>query len=210
VTVDAEAVRAELERACADAGLAAGGIVAWIVDATCPDGATPVAYLHPPGRVRDDTVRVFRAVGTARAAAYEGVHRLALWRELPRFPAAALGPMLRHELEHALRWQRSGTAFYEADERLRRSVDATAYADLPTEREANAAAGAYARRVLSPSQLEELELVPELAHLLSAAPPSDVVESTFALLGSRVEVALETVPAAVGVPVVELVRAKPS
>ena len=107
--------------------------------------------------MRDDTVQVFRAVGRARVRRFAGsAHRIALWRELPELPRAALGPMLRHELAHAVRWELSGTAFYEADERLRAAVGGAGYPLLPTRPQANAAAAAYARRVLRASELERL------------------------------------------------------
>ena len=184
-----------LLRVCRDAGVDPETLVVWIVDAPRPPGSTPVAYLQPAGAVEPGTVQVFRAVGRERAAAYAGnAHRFALWRELPGLPAAALGPMLRHELAHAARWERSGAAFYEADERLRARVDAAGYAGLPTEREANAAAGAYARTALSRADLADLAEVPELAALLEAGPPADVVGETLALLGEAVRV----VPARLG------------
>jgi hypothetical protein len=206
VIVDAERLRAELENACADAELPAGSFAAWIVNGECPAGATPVAYLHPAGRVDPGTVLVFRAVGAARAARHEGTaHRLAIWGSLPAFPDAALGPMLRHELEHARRWLRSGTAFYEADERLRAATAADGYAQLPTEREANAAAGDYARRVLDGAQLEALARVPDLAELLAATQPADVVQSTLALLGEQVVVAGEQPLPAGREPSIEIV-----
>jgi hypothetical protein len=188
VIVEPDRLRAELERACADAGLAPASVVAWLVEATRPAGATPVAYLHPAGRVRAGTVLVFRAVGEERAARHAATaHRLAVWRRLPGLPEPALGPMLRHELEHARRWERSGTAFYEADERLRARVGADGYAALPTEREANAAAGGYARRVLAAAELAELAGPAELGELLRAEPPADVVAETLALLGEPVD-----------------------
>jgi hypothetical protein len=94
--------------------------------------------------------------------------------------------MLRHELEHARRWERSGTAFYEADERLRAKVGRSGYPQLPTEREANAAALAYARRILTVAELAELRACGEFADLLADDPaPPDVVEATFALLAER-------------------------
>ena len=155
VTVDPDRLSTEFARACEDAGLDPRAWVVWIVDALRPPGTTPVAYLQPAGDVRPDTVLVFRAVGAERVDPYRlTAHRLAIWRVLPGMPDAALGPMLRHELEHARRWERSGTAFYEADERLRASVGRSGYAQLPTEREANAAAAAYAQRTLSAPQLE--------------------------------------------------------
>jgi hypothetical protein len=187
VIVDEDRVRTALVPACADAGLDPAAFIVWIVNGRCPSGATPVAYLHPAASVRDDTVLVFRTVGEERAASYRGrAHRLALWNELPGFPEVALGPMLRHELEHARRWQRSGTRFYTADEYLRAAAGAAGYSRLPTEVEANAAAGDYARRVLSAAEFAELHAVPELGELLAAQAPADVVASTLVLLGAVV------------------------
>ena len=125
--------------------------------------------------------------------------------------------MLRHELEHARRWERSGTEFYEADERLRASVGRTGYPLLPTEREANAAAAAYARRTLSAPQLAELQACGEFADLLAGKPaPADVVAATLALLGEKnmpapamSRVRPQTWPSGTvgGGPVIELVAA---
>ena len=95
--------------------------------------------------------------------------------------------MLRHELAHAVRWEESGSAFYEADERLRAAAGSCAYAQLPTEREANAAAAAYARHALTPVELAELASAPELAGLLAAAPPADVVRETLLFSNVRIE-----------------------
>lgn len=177
---------AALASACDDAGLDPATVAAWIVDASRPPGATPLAYLHPDGAVRADTVRVFRAVGAQRTAEHAGRHRLAVWRRLPCLPAVALEPMVRHELAHAVRWERSGPAFYAADERLRAATGGHAYARLPTEREANAAAAAFARRRLTEQELAQLASVAELADLLEATPPADVVGETLALLGEGV------------------------
>jgi hypothetical protein len=190
VIVEPLELRTALLGASQDAGLDANSFVVWIVDARCPAGATPMAYLQPAGCVRSDTVQVFRAVGEERAGAFAGsAHRLAVWRELPGVPGAALGTMLRHELAHAARWEWSGAAFYEADDRLRAGLDGASYAQLPTEREANASAASYARRTLSAAELAELAARPELTGLLAAEPPADVVRETLALLGHDVVVA---------------------
>jgi hypothetical protein len=180
-------LRSELEDACADACVDPGSVVVFVVRSRQPVGTTPLAYLNPAGEVRADTVVVFRAVGSAQAARYAGTsHRLAVWRELPGFPVAALGPMLRHELEHARRFERSGPAFFEADDLLRaavRSAGGHGYARLPSELEANAASAAYAGRALKPAELAGLRAVPECAALLDGAePPDDVVEATLAAL----------------------------
>lgn len=213
MTVDPDRLRTELERACADAGLDPRAWIVWIVDAVRPAGTTPIAYLQPAGEVRPSTVLVFRAVGSERVRPYHlTTHRLAIWRELPGLPDAALGPMLRHELEHARRWERSGTEFYEADERLRASVGRAGYAQLPTEREANAAAAAYARRTLSAAQLAELQACGEFTDLLAGeAAPADVVAATLDLIGeedmSRVRPQTWPAGTVVGGPVIELVAA---
>jgi hypothetical protein len=195
-------------RTCRDAGIDAEACAVWIVDATRPDGSTPIAYLQPAGAVRHDTVQVFRAVGAERAGAFAGAaHRFAVWRHLPGLPESALGPMLRHELAHAVRWEQSGTSFYEADERLRAAAGARAYPQLPTEREANAAAAAYARNTLTPVELAELATIPELAAMLAAEPPADVVGETLALVGDVVEVASARLRALADGPLIEVVVA---
>ena len=208
MTVDPLDLRTVLVRACRDAGIEPGTCVVWVVDARRPEGATPIAYLHPAGKVRADTVQVFRAIGAERARAFEGAaHRFAVWRRLPGLPEPALGPMLRHELAHAVRWETSGPAFYEADERLRARSGGNAYAQLPTEREANAAAAAYAQQALSQIELAELASVAELAELLAAEPPADVVGETLALLGDIVEVAPARLEPREGGPIVDVVAA---
>jgi hypothetical protein len=214
VIVETERLVAELVRACADAGIAPGATVTWVVDARRPPGTTPIAYLQPEGAVGEDTVLVFRAVGAARAARFAHVaHRLAVWRRLPGIPDGALGPMLRHELEHARRFEASGPAFYAADERLRAAAGEAGYARLPTEREANAAASAYAARTLDAAQLAELRACADCAWLVGAGPPpGDVVAETLAALGAAVPCAPAPVAAPPGqtAPRVELVPAPAS
>jgi hypothetical protein len=185
--LDLNGLRKDLVAACGDAGVEPGSVIVFVVPFRQPEGTTPLAYLNPAGEVRPDTVAVFRAVGAARAAGHAGVaHRLAVWHDLPEFPASAVGPMLRHELEHARRFELSGPAFFEADDLVRAAVRAGGghgYALLPSELEANAASAAYAARVLSPAQVAELRAVPECAALLDGAtPPPDVVEATLAAL----------------------------
>jgi hypothetical protein len=205
VIVDPFDLRPVLMLACRDAGIEPGTCVVWIVDARRPEGSTPIAYLYPGGSVRDDMVQVFRAVGAGRADAFKDSHRLAVWRELPGLPEPALGLMLRHELAHAQRWEQSGTSFYEADERLRAAADGSTYPRLPTEREANAAAAGYAQHALSQDELAELASIPELADLLVAEAPTDVVAETLALLGEVVEVTPGRLEPREGASVIELV-----
>jgi len=158
--LDGERLRAELALACEDASLAPAAFVVYVVDERRPPWTTPVAYLQPAGSVWPDTVAVFRAAGVERVARHHlAAHRLAIWNELPGIPEVALGPMLRHELEHARRWERSGTSFFEADDLLRAAVrraGGSGYLALPSEREANTASAAYAAKALSPAEIEQL------------------------------------------------------
>jgi hypothetical protein len=188
--LDPEHLRQELLAACDDAGIAPASVVAYVVAAARPAGTTPLAYLHPAGVVRSETVAVFRAIGSTRVARHQlTAHRLALWGELPGIPDCALGPMLRHELEHARRWERSGTRFFEADEILRAAVRGAGghvYATLPSEVEANAASAAYARRTLSESELDEVRACEECAALVAPEPNlRDIVGATLAELAAR-------------------------
>lgn len=193
---DLDRLRSELAGACADAGLDPGSLAVFVVDAVRPAGTTPMAYLHPAGFVWPDTVAVFRAVGRERAqlphrSSHRSAHRLAVWRGLPGLPAAALGPMLRHELAHARRWEQSGTRFFEADDLLRAAVRAAngdGYGSLPSELEANAASAAYAERTLTPADFTGLSACADCAALLDPAPPpADVVEATLTELCRRSE-----------------------
>lgn len=193
--LELDRLRSELTGACVDAGLDPGSLAVFVVDAVRPPGTTPMAYLHPAGFVWPDTVAVFRAVGRERAQldharAQRGIaHRVAVWGGLPGLPAAALGPMLRHELAHARRWERSGTRFFEADDLLRAAVRAAGgngYSSLPSELEANAASAAYASRTMTAAGLDELRGCPECVSLLDPAEaPDDVVEATLAELCRR-------------------------
>jgi len=193
--LDLDRLRSELTGACADSGLDPGSLVVFVVDAVRPAGTTPMAYLHPAGFVWPDTVAVFRAVGRDRAqllhrSPQNGIaHRIAVWDGLPGLPVAALGPMLRHELAHARRWEQSGTRFFEADDLLRSAVRAAGgdgYGSLPSELEANAASAAYAARTLTPAALARLAACADCAALLDRAPrPENVVEATLSELCRR-------------------------
>ncbi len=187
--LDEGRLRTALAGASADAGLDPASLVVYLVEAVRPSGTTPLAYLHPEGVVTPETVAVFRAVAERAEDDRLSAHRLALWSELPGIPKAALGPMLRHELEHACRWERSGPRFFEADELLRAAVRADGgrgYASLPSELEANAASSRYATRTLSTAERNELEGSPDCVALVAAAEsPADVVADTLAELARR-------------------------
>ena len=145
-----------------------------------------MAYLHPEGEVRDDTVLVYRAVGAEQVARHRDVrHRLALWADAG-VPDLAVPAMIRHEVEHARRWERSGGPFFEADGILRSAVSDAGghgYSRLPSEVEANLAAAEFVRRTMGARALRALADIDETAALVAAMPtPDDVVESTLAQL----------------------------
>jgi hypothetical protein len=85
---------------------------------------------------------------------------VAIWSEMPRVPYSILGPLLRHELEHAAQWDRHGRSYSELDGYLREAWDASRhperYLRLPSEREANLAAAKYARASLDDRHLRRL------------------------------------------------------
>ena len=177
-----------LAACCADATLDPRTFAVFVVDARRPEGATPMAYLHPEGEVRDDTVLVYRAVGAEQAARHRNVrHRLALWADAG-VPDLAVPAMIRHEVEHARRWERSGGAFFEADGMLRAAVSdsgGSGYSRLPSEVEANLAAAAFVRRTMGERALRALAAIDETGALVAAVPTADdVVESTLAQLAS--------------------------
>lgn len=192
VGVDVDKLAASVGAGCADAALDPASFVVFVIDQVRPPGTTPVAYLQPEGVLLPETVAVFQAVGAGRLEPHRlRAHRLAIWRGLPGIPPAALGPMLRHEIEHARRFERSGPAFFDLDQLLRGEVDEAAgegYASLPSEQEANFAASLFARRTLTPAELAEMGTCADCAGLLDAeAPAQDVVAATLEALGSRVE-----------------------
>ena len=186
--LDPSQLDSALLAACADAEIRPSSVVVYVVSARRPPGTTPLAYLHPGGVVRLQTVAVFKAVAGRADEDRLTAHRLAGWAELPGIPAHALGPMLRHAAKHARRFERSGPRFFEADDLLRTGVGAaggSGYAMLPS---------GFRRMpprpptpgTLSASELEELRGTPDCASVLTAdPPPADVVEATIAELARR-------------------------
>jgi hypothetical protein len=160
VIVEEQHVLDTLAVTCPHANVAAADVVVFVVDAERPAGATPSAYLHPASYVSEETARVFRAVGSVRADAYHLVsHRIGLWKRYAEASADVLGPLLRHELEHAARWQRSGTVFFEADEELRAVTRGhAAYRTLPTEEEANAGSTEFAQERLTRDAIAAIQV----------------------------------------------------
>ncbi len=130
------------------AGMPAEECVVFLVKSTMPDGTAEAGY-HPPGlpQVFHASLRsaILRWIDPATFAAYEERHRVAVWSWIPRAPYSLLGPLLRHELQHAVQWTRFGTPFFMLDSYLREAASRgdLDYFAIPSEREANAAAAEF-------------------------------------------------------------------
>jgi hypothetical protein len=98
-------------QAIADAELDASQCVVFLVKARKPSIAAEAGYFRP-GRpdLPHSALRpmLFRWLDPSILDKYEDRHRVAVWAWAGRAPACALGPLLRHELQHAVHWQRWG------------------------------------------------------------------------------------------------------
>jgi hypothetical protein len=138
-----------------------------------PQGKAEAGYYRPGAPdVPHDWLgpSIVRRVPPETLACYENRHRVAIWSEIPGAPYALLGPLLRHELEHAAQWQRHGRPYSDLDGILRgiRNADANSgrYLRLPPEREANLAAAAYADASLDERHLRRLRRGRRYRHLV--------------------------------------------
>jgi hypothetical protein len=84
--------------------------------------------------------------------------------------------LLRHELEHGAQWQRHGRPYSDLDGYLREAWDARSNAErylrLPSEREANLAAAAYAHARLDEQRLRRLRLSRRYRQLVDLDAPA--------------------------------------
>jgi hypothetical protein len=137
--------------------------VVFLVKETMPRGTSEAGYLFP-GPTPDFHVRlspaILRWIPPDTLKAYEERHRVAVWYRQPRVPYSLLGPLLRHELQHAVQWKRFGRPFFELRHHLLDAWEAhpagPGYFELPAERDANAAAAAYAADTLRDVEIEAL------------------------------------------------------
>jgi hypothetical protein len=88
-----------------------------------------------------------RAVGSDLLHEYDGLHRFLALTDVPDAPPGAIATELRHEAQHACQFNLYGPQFVDLDRILRdlvRVTGAVLYEQLPSERDANAAARAFA------------------------------------------------------------------
>jgi len=160
------------------AALPAEECVVILVKATMPRGTADAGYLFP-GPPPDFHVRlspaILRWIPPETLTAYEERHRVAVWSRQPRAPYSLLGPLLRHELQHAVQWKRFGRPFFELRNHL---LDAwqtdpagPGYFELPAEQDANAAAAAYAVDTLRDVELEALRRKKRYRQIVEEADP---------------------------------------
>lgn len=128
-----------------------------------PKGLAEAGYFRPgsPDGPHDLlTPTILRRIPPDLLDRYAGRHRVALWAQIPRAPFALLGPLLRHELEHAAQWQRYGRPFINLNDELREAWEVETrpgrYRQLPSERAANLAAAKYASNYLPPVTIARL------------------------------------------------------
>jgi len=156
-------LRTAWDRAREDAGLDRRDCVIFLVKARMPAGAAEAGYYRPgrPDWSHDQLIpSILRSISPEMLERYEDRHRVAIWSEIPGAPFALLEPLLRHELEHGAQWQRHGRSYSDLDGYLRDAWDARSnaerYLKLPSEREANLAAAAYARAHLDEEHMRRL------------------------------------------------------
>ena len=136
-----------LRHALAEADVAEHTVVLLLVPGQAPEGASEFAYL-PPGHWRDLENSVLAAAEPELSTQpYSECHRFAAYAN-DTLPAGGLPVGLRHEAEHAAIFDRHGRPFAELEsilrltmKRARRNDD---YSQIPSEREANRAARAFA------------------------------------------------------------------
>jgi hypothetical protein len=135
-----------LRAALADAGVNEAASVLVLVAGAPPADAVEYAYL-PPGDWGDLENRVLH---DARDCLHEfgSLHRFGMYAELDA-PTAATAVGLRHEAQHAAQYDQFGRKLFELESILRRAMRRAGrmddYPQIPSEREANRAAGTYAR-----------------------------------------------------------------
>jgi hypothetical protein len=133
-------------RALEDADVDEATTALFRIAAAVHDGEAEVAYLAPPspGRIN---YAAMQAVGSDVLHDYDGLHRFLAYVEIPDAPLSAIATELRHEAQHARQFNLYGPHFVDLDRILRdlvRTGGAAAYEQLPSERDANAAARAFA------------------------------------------------------------------
>jgi hypothetical protein len=136
-----ELLRAALD----DAGIFEDTAILFIITGEPPVGAVEYAYL-PPGAWGNLMNRVLYDAGL-RIHEFNCLHRFATYSELPDAPEAGIAAGFRHEAQHAVHFNEYGHGLFNLESVLRlamrRRDQMGDYHLIPTERDANRAAGTY-------------------------------------------------------------------
>jgi hypothetical protein len=165
--VSQEELRRAWDSARGDADLKQRACVVILVADRMPTDGSEATYYRPggPDRPHDHLKElVLRRTHPDVLNRYEWRHRVVIWAEIPGAPPEILGPLLRHELEHARQWQQYGRVFVELNTELREAHASAGvpggYERMPAERAANLAAAAYAALHLAPETIAEICRLP--------------------------------------------------
>jgi hypothetical protein len=173
-----------LRGALADAEVPEQTTVLFRIAASPPEGEAEIAYVAPPdaGRIN---YAAMQAVGSDRLHEYRGIHRFLAFVDVADAPLGALGTELRHEAQHARQFNQHGPHFIDLDRILRdivRGNTAVRYEQIPSERDANAAARVFALA----SYAEDLAAMARddrfQQYTVDVAAADDLLAETLALL----------------------------
>jgi hypothetical protein len=165
--------------------------VLFLIPTTPPTGEAEVIYQAPPDPTRMNYAAL-AAVGAQRLYEYRVIHRFAAYQEVDEAPFTAIATELRHEAQHARQFDLFGPKFHELDRILRdlvREHPSARYEGIPTERDANRAASAYA----SEHYPDDLEAMAEddrfRQYTVEIRPVEDLIEETVGMIRQRLDIA---------------------
>jgi hypothetical protein len=140
--------------ALADAGLSAAVCRRYDFDATDTDDGVGAVWF-PPGEVLELSEHFPDAgcLEDANGPAHRSMHRIGVW---PDTDASVVGARMRHELEHAVQWERLGPGIFRLYDVVHSVLSVKAAGldgcagmyinGIPSEQDANAAAAIFLRR----------------------------------------------------------------
>lgn len=163
--------------------------VLFLIPTTPPTGEAEVIYQAPPDPTRMNYAAL-AAVGAQRLYEYRIIHRFAAYQDVDEAPFSAIATELRHEAQHARQFDLLGPKFHELDRILRdlvREHPSARYEGIPSERDANRAASAYA----SEHYPDDLEAMAEddrfRQYTVEITSVEDLIEETVGMIRQLAE-----------------------